>query len=314
MVSPKMKIKVPRFEIPPEDPFRDDLMRRKLCADQLTELIRSYEEPLVLCINTIFGNGKTTFLRMWREDLRMNGFKTLYFNAWENDHSDDALASLIGEFSAGMKDLGLIGEQEKRAARYLDQAKQLGAGILKKGIPAALRIATAGLVDLSEVQEENLSKLAEEIAKEQITKYEETKKTLSSFKDKLKSFAEEATKPSEGGERKPLVVMVDELDRCRPPYAVQILEKIKHLFNVPGIFFVIAADKEQLGCSVQSMYGQGMNVNGYLRRFIDLVFVYPTLNLEFFAMHSSSDSALSKSFKNEPALKFNMIESTSLKR
>ena len=71
------------------------------------------------------------------------------------------------------------------------------------------------------------------------------------------------------------MLLVDELDRCRPTYAVQILEKMKHLFNVPNIIFVLAVDRNQLGYSIQSMYGQGMDVSGYLRRFIDLDFNLP---------------------------------------
>jgi len=270
-----MKLKAPQIQIVPEDPFKNDLLGRKTCAEHLTELLRSYEEPLVLAINATFGDGKTTFLRMWREHLKLNGFKTLYFNAWENDHSDDALASLIGEFSVGMKELNLKGTQATKAKQYLDQAKNLGAGLMKKGIPAAVRVATAGVVDLPELTEEALSKLAEEIAKEEIEKYEKNKKTLSGFRDKLKEFAQEATKPAHGEERLPLTIIVDELDRCRPPYAIQILEKIKHLFAVDGIILVIAVDRGQLGYSVQSIYGKGMNVNGYLRRFIDLDFNLP---------------------------------------
>src|SRR5687767_920857 len=121
----KMKLKAPQFEIPPAEPFKNDLLKRELCAEQLTELLKSYEEPLVFCINATFGNGKTSFLKMWREHLKLQGFKTIYFNAWENDHSDDALASLIGEFSAGMKELNLTGTQAKKARQYLDQAKHL---------------------------------------------------------------------------------------------------------------------------------------------------------------------------------------------
>jgi hypothetical protein len=76
----------------------------------------------------------------------------------------------------------------------------------------------------------------------------------------------------------PLVVIVDELDRCRPLFAIGLLEKIKHLFEIPGIIFVLGVDRTQLGHSIKSVYGQEMDVDGYLRRFIDLEFLLPTNN------------------------------------
>ena len=281
-----MKLKPPQIEISPEDPFRNDLLSRKVTGEHLTEILKSSNEPLVLCINATFGNGKTTFIKMWRVLLNQEGFKTLYFNAWQNDHSDDALVSLIGELSAGIAELKLTGQKAEKAQRYLKQAKKLGAVLVKKGLPAAIRIGTGGIIDVTGIDlaeaGSKISELAEEVAKEQIDKYDETKKTLTSFRDQLAKFANEATSPDEGNDRRPIVIIIDELDRCRPPYAIQVLEKIKHLFNVLNITFVLAVDKEQLGYSIQSMYGHGMNTNGYLRRFIDLDFNLPVPEISAF--------------------------------
>jgi hypothetical protein len=281
-----MKLKAPQIEIPIEDPFRSDLLSRRVTAEQLTEILKSSDEPLVLCINAGWGNGKTTFLRMWRVLLNQEGFKTLYFNAWENDHSDDALISLIGELSAGIAELKLDGQKAVKVQRYLKQAKKLGAVLVKKGLPAAIRVGTGGIIDVTGIDlaeaSSRISELAEEVIKEQIDKYEATKQTLTGFRDQLEKFANEATSPEQGEDRRAIVIMIDELDRCRPPYAVEALEKIKHLFNVPNIAFILAVDKEQLGYSIQSMYGQGMNTSGYLRRFIDLDFNLPASELKAF--------------------------------
>ena len=275
-----MKLKAAPVEIPPDEPFRHDLLERKVCAEQLTELLKSSDDSLVLCISAEWGNGKTTFLKMWRQHLINEEFKTLYFNAWENDYSEDALVSLIGELSAGIGELRLSPEKTKRIKGYLDKAKKLGAVLIKKGVPLAVRMGTGGIINAAEFNLDEdaitkLSELGEEVAKKQIEKYEESKKTINGFREELKSFADEITSPEEGTDRFPLVIFVDELDRCRPPYAVQVLEKVKHLFNVPNIVFVIAVDKDQLGHSIKSMYGQGMDVGGYLRRFIDLDFSLP---------------------------------------
>jgi len=67
----------------------------------------------------------------------------------------------------------------------------------------------------------------------------------------------------------PVVIFVDELDRCRPNYALDLLERIKHLFDVEGLVFVLALDRSQLGHSIRTIYGNGLDSDGYLRRFID---------------------------------------------
>ena len=75
---------------------------------------------------------------------------------------------------------------------------------------------------------------------------------------------------------KPIVFIIDELDRCRPSYAVELLEEIKHFFSVPGIVFVLSIDKVQLGHAVRGVYGNDrINADEYLRRFIDLEYSIP---------------------------------------
>ena len=82
---------------------------------------------------------------------------------------------------------------------------------------------------------------------------------------------------------KPLVFIIDELDRCRPSFSIEVLEKAKHFFNVENIIFVLGADKEQLGSfHKSSIWTIDLNVNGYLRRFIDLDYVLPPPNKGLF--------------------------------
>ena len=111
------------------------------------------------------------------------------------------------------------------------------------------------------------------LAKEQIEKYEKSKQILKEFKENLSKLAECY---SSTNETKPLIIFIDELDRCRPNFAIEVLEKAKHLFNVDNIIFILAADKSQLAHSIRAVYGQGLDVNGYLRRFIDFDYLLPS--------------------------------------
>jgi hypothetical protein len=90
------------------------------------------------------------------------------------------------------------------------------------------------------------------------------------FREELKNFIEKKV------EKKPLIFFIDELDRCRPNYAVEVLEQVKHFFNVPGIVFVLSIDKEQMVNAIKGFYGnESINGHEYLRRFIDLEYVIP---------------------------------------
>lgn len=81
----------------------------------------------------------------------------------------------------------------------------------------------------------------------------------------------------------PVVFFVDELDRCNPNYAVSVLERIKHLFDIPNLVFVLAINKKQLCNAIQGYFGSmNMDSNEYLRRFIDIEYTLPAPQLEKF--------------------------------
>jgi len=259
------------IEIIKDDPFRNDALNRRDSGEALTEFVLSANDSVVVCVDAPWGQGKTTFLRMWEQHLKNNDIPTIYFNAWESDFSDDALVSLIGEISASITELSKTGDESK-AREYLGKTKDIGVAILKRSVPVAAKILTAGALDLDNVTEQALSGLAESIAKEQLEKYENSKKSIQSFRETISKLASSITDPNNP---KPLVFIIDELDRCRPNYAIEILEKAKHFFNVDNIIFVLGADKKQLGSSIKAVYGEGLNVNGYLRRFMDFDYVLP---------------------------------------
>lgn len=86
------------IEVKPNSPFENDALNRQRFASVLNSIIGVYSDTgIVLSINGEWGAGKTTFVRMWRQQLIDNGYRTLYFNAWETDFFDDALTSLLGE-------------------------------------------------------------------------------------------------------------------------------------------------------------------------------------------------------------------------
>ena len=85
----------------------------------------------------------------------------------------------------------------------------------------------------------------------------------------------ETKEKTETIDKRTVAIFVDELDRCRPDFAVQTLEIIKHLFNVERVVFVIAMDISQLSHTVKSVYGEGFDSVGYLERFFNVMTILP---------------------------------------
>lgn len=74
-----------------------------------------------------------------------------------------------------------------------------------------------------------------------------------------------------------LVIFIDELDRCKPSYALEMLERIKHYFDDDRIIFIVSVNKEQLTHTISNYYGNGFDSTGYLNKFFDLEAHLPEL-------------------------------------
>lgn len=258
-----MNIKHLDIKIPKENPFENCKLGRKQHADVLTNVVNSYSEGFVLAINNKWGTGKTTFVKMWKQELENKGYKTVYFNAWENDFEDNPLTALMGELKT------LTSEStEPKFKKTLKKA----ATISKHLLPLLAKAVADKYLETDNIKEAmvGLSKGLSDIFENEVKEYAQKKKGIEDFKDSLSEFV------SDTSEEKPLVFIVDELDRCRPNYAVSILEQIKHFFSVPNIVFVLSIDKEQLGNAVKGVYGSdSIDSEEYLRRFIDLEYSIP---------------------------------------
>jgi hypothetical protein len=277
-----MLIRPKALPIDPKAPFALDELGREDSAKTLTQLLNRVDTPFVLALDAKWGNGKTTFLRMWKHHLASQGIRTFEFNAWESDYATDPLISFIGEMGASLKSGKHDGDtpspQVKKAWTYVSQ---LGTTLAKRAIPATVKLATYGALDLEKITEDVWAKVAEDFIKDQIVNYEKDKSTVKDFKKRLESFVKELNRGGNQGTR-PVVFLIDELDRCRPTYTIALLERIKHFFDVEGLAFVFSIDKEQLGHSIRAVYGAGIDVDGYLRRFIDLEYKLPGVAAEGF--------------------------------
>lgn len=157
------------------------------------------------------------------------------------------------------------------AWNQLAKIKKVGARVAVRALPALVKAGTLGVLDLSEVVEDAIASASEKVAEGEIQRYQEAKSSILEFREELAKFATQLS----GESKLPLVIVIDELDRCKPDYAILVLETVKHLFTVPGVVFVVATDSRQLSNAIKHVYGLDAAAEDYLRRFFDLAVSLP---------------------------------------
>jgi hypothetical protein len=261
-----IRVRPLEIEIPKADPFKNDLLNRKEPAEILTQLIDAIEGPCVLAIDAAWGAGKTTFLKMWSQHLCDERFPVVEFNAWETDHAGDPFVAIVAELTEGLR-----GFADESLTEKIRDTAEAAKHVALRAIPGAIRILTAGVLDVQQLIEKEAGKLLASYAEGRLKNYTEAKDSIEVFRNKLQEMA----KSLAASKSHPLIVMVDELDRCRPSYAVELIEVAKHLFAVDHTVFVLAVNRDQLAHSIRALYGNDFDATGYLRRFFDIDFRLP---------------------------------------
>lgn len=245
--------------IDPQDPWKDDPFERRRVGDVLTKMIVDLDEPFVIAVNGGWGSGKSTFLARLTAHLRGQAPRVpcVTVNAWGSDWMEDPLLALSLGLSESLKDAGKDSEQKVGNA-LVGHALQLVPPVV--GALANLKVPGSG------AQAAAIAK----VGADAITRARERAAAKRGFVESVKEARNLLTdrKPNEPI-KKHVVIVIDELDRCRPDYAVRMLERIKHLYSVPGLIFVIATDHVNLRSAVKSVYGPETDGERYLRKFFD---------------------------------------------
>ena len=281
--------------------FDNCKLNRKEYGEFLASYIIGEKDGFVLNLNGEWGTGKTEFLKRFYSHLLVQGHPTIYIDAWESDFSKDPLTVVSSELMTQLEKLNdNIGTDSGQLKSFLGKA-------LKGSLIGLGRLASAKLFNdgdygadaVSALLEENSVSFTEQLSEQ----YTEQIEAIRTIREQLTQLAE--VLESNYGAQLPVVVLVDELDRCRPTYAIEMLEVIKHFFNTPKFVFVVATDTDQLSHSVKAVYGNDFNANQYLKRFFDrkaalsvpdimsyllTCKIQPASHIEFFPILPNNDS------------------------
>ena len=265
----RTRIKPNDIEVPADKPFRHDTLDRRESVEILVRLIRSVESPTVFGIDADWGNGKTTFLRILQRLLEEASVPAVSLNAWASDYVSDPFTAIATELTDSLR---RADETDSEARGKIDEGLKRAQAVMKTRGPAILRSLVAELPVAGKALGELVDGFADQLVEDRVSGYRDARKSVEMFK---KALQEMAGAVSAEREQPLLVVMIDELDRCRPSYAVELLEVAKHLFSVDGIVFVVAVNRTQLAHSVRALYGSKFDARGYLGRFFDVDFRLP---------------------------------------
>lgn len=299
-----------------------DLLERESIANYLTDYMTNrYSEAeinpayktFVLNIDCEWGGGKTFFLTRWKKDLNTTGHPAIYFDAWKNDFSNDPLIAFISSIN---DELQTFFKPSKNKTLKSATTKLFNSGkkLIKPSLPTLLAMLTKlSIEEATTIFEEDaeesphgadknksstttktISTLVSNAAKETLKQHKNTKNSITVFIENIENL----TKSLETSTFKlPIFIFIDELDRCRPSYAIELLENIKHLFSAKGVYFVVATDSKQLCHSIKSIYGESFESSRYLKRFFDQEYNFPEPDTLSFAIYLFNKTGLTTSTK-----------------
>lgn len=244
-------------------------------AKSLLGIFDKIDSPLITLLDGEWGTGKTTFVKMLSGELRKDGFPVIYFDAFENDYLDDPFIALTSEVISLAQTLELQGQS--KYTKLVNAAKKTATQVTVTSAKIAAKAVTLGVLDNDSF--DSLDDVASDIGKLALEKTEESlgkilesrneqRSNIAEFKEALTGIARHLT-PEEDTSPKPLIFIVDELDRCKPDFALGLVEKIKHFFQVPDVNFLLVSNFGQLAHAVKATYGAGIDADTYLQKFYD---------------------------------------------
>ncbi len=272
--------------------FEDLLEARKELIKSIIRNIEIFSETnkehktYTLALYGKYGTGKTYFLNSLQnfiegehEDFDFkNNFKILKINAWQDDVLNNPILSI------GLSILDSIDEKniKKSFKDTLSKFTTIATKVGKNSLPVIGKSFFNLLLDKLYIKEESkeiikeikdacLNKdFLEQLQQNNIDEeYKNYKKYIQNIQNVLGQYIESLNKNQKNTK---LLIIVDELDRCRPDYAVEFLEAINHIYDVENMVFLIAVDDNNLKSSMKVVYGLSMDFDSYIKKFFDYHF------------------------------------------
>lgn len=272
--------------------FENCKLNRKEYGKFLFNYLKSEKSGFVLNIDSSWGSGKTEFLKRFYTECINNDHPVVYIDAWESDFSKDPLSVVAFELLNQIKCYMSNNPDPTLQGKFLELKSKIKSFKQYLGIMAGIGTASIGLgyapgkdIALSalDVGFTDNEKLIDNLSQN----YQKQSKAIKEIKEhlglisKLLEYVYSINLP--------LIILIDELDRCRPTYAIEMIEVVKHFFTTRNVVFIIATDTNQLCSSIKSVYGQDFDARIYLKRFFDRTANLPEIDFEAYLSDKNID-------------------------
>lgn len=263
----------------------DKLARREL-AEQVEDYITArFKQPapgsgsFTFAVEGSYGLGKSYFLERLKLQLSLN-YPVAFVNAWTDDTANDPLTSIfLAVEDALAEKLSFSNEAEKKkVAEKLKGVAKIAAKVALRGAGSIL-LTAKGYEELESAFETGVDDIfGLKSEKSNDTALVSKRKLIADFQAKLSDLLD--TLEADGLFQRPLIIIVDELDRCRPTYAISLLEEAKHFFDDTGTIFLYGMNRKALAATVKSIYGDEFPADHYLMRFVKRQISLPANGLQ----------------------------------
>jgi hypothetical protein len=254
-----------------------DLLEYQKIGQTFTNLVKSLESSRVISIEAGFGHGKTFFRKAWSQQLRASGEIVVEIDAQKSDHTGDPIVTLLAALAEE-----LPREEKKKSQQAVETAKNFGAVVATSVVKIALKSVADDLIEafsdnaldklgdfdaLDKVVGElgdGMSKAAGQMIAAQMAAERIRKKELPEQLGALHSALTQETDTNR------VIVLIDELDRCHPDYAIAVLEAMKLIFGQSGFVFFLMINADYLENLAQHRFGVSRDDEKYLDKFVDI--------------------------------------------
>lgn len=254
-------------EVSGTDTLPIDILGRDELLNQIMNLLMTLSDAKSSCtfaLNGKWGAGKTYIVEKLEQQLEVyestKKFIVFHYNCWQYDYYEEPLIAIIAAMqdSIEKKTNLLRKETREKAEKALSITKNIAKQMAFSFADKKLGIDLENIDGLIEKGTEDSEK--KQAARHSTDSYYDFKKSIDKVRQQISTLSESTT----------LLIVVDELDRCLPEYAIKVLERLHHLFaGMENTVVITALDGEQLGHTVESIFGKGTDCKGYLRKFLD---------------------------------------------
>lgn len=241
--SPAMSLRAQDIDLDgPDGVFAEDCLRRQPAVELLCNVLATTESPAVVALNGEFGSGKSTFLKMCASVLRQRDVTVVEIDAWQQRYTGDALVDLLGALS------DVVPAERER----LREVIRLAGRIARGAAWSAVGQISGGILRPVDSNDADTSPIAD---------WHGFKEARAELREAIGDIA-----AAHSGR---IVFIVDELDRCPPTYALDMLDRVRNVLDIPGVIVLYGITRRQLVSSVRQEQGTGCEAGAYLGRFFD---------------------------------------------